>query len=125
MSLKEKIIAQEKSLLTYRVRESVSDLKSLLSTEFKEVGASGTCSVLSDVLNNLPKEQDWSCKTQDWEFRKLSDDVVQTFHRAFVIHLGKDKGEYSMRTSIWKNENGIWKMIYHQGTRTAPFKIEN
>ena len=125
MNLEEKIIAQEKSLLTYRVRESVNDLKLLLSTEFKEVGTSGTCFVLSDVLNNIPQEQGWSCKTQDWEFRKLSDDIVQTLHRAFVVHCDKDKGEFSRRTSIWKNENGNWKMIYHQGTRIAPFTIED
>ena len=123
MSLAETIIDKEKALLTWEVRSSADKLKSLLSVEFREMGASGVYFGLSEVLESLPSEENWSCKTKDWEFRMLSDNVVQTIHRAFVVHFEGDEGVYSRRTSIWRNESGEWKMIYHQGTKIEPFQI--
>ena len=123
MSLAETIIEKENALLTWEVRSSADKLRSLLSVEFREVGASGAYFGLSEVLESLLSEENWSCKTKDWEFRALSDDVVQTIHRAFVVHFEGDKGVYSRRTSIWRNESGEWKMIYHQGTKIEPFHI--
>ena len=124
MELAEIIIEKEKALLTFEVRSSVERLKSLLSREFKEVGASGAYFGLDDVLERLPTEENWSCKTQDWEFRMLSSEIAQTIHRAFVVHFDGDEGVYSRRTSIWRNESGEWKMIYHQATKIEPFEIK-
>ena len=122
MNLAETIIAKEKSLLTWDVRSSTEKLRSLLSSEFKEVGASGAYFGLAQVLESLPSEEGWCCKTKDWEFRALAKDIVQTIHLAFVAHFEGDEGVYSRRTSIWKNESGEWKMIYHQGTQVEPFQ---
>ncbi|MEM7208226.1 MAG: DUF4440 domain-containing protein [Pseudomonadota bacterium] len=125
MSLAEIIIEKEKALLTFGVRSSIESLRSLLSSEFKEVGASGAYFGLSEVLECLPAEESWSCKTQDWEFRLLSIDIVQTIHRAFVVHFDGDEGTYSRRSSIWRKESNEWKMIYHQGTKVEPFEIKS
>lgn len=124
MTLAEILIKKEKALLTFDVRSSVEKLKSLLSNEFKEVGASGAYYGLSEVIECLPAEENWSCKTQDWEFRLLSSDIAQTIHRAFIVHFDGDEGVFSRRTSIWKKESGEWKMIYHQGTKVEPFEIK-
>ena len=123
MGLAETIIEKEKALLTLEVRSSVTKLKSLLSSEFREVAASGAYYGLSEVLEWLPAEEDWTCHTQDWEYRLLSNEIAQTIHRAFVVHFNGDEGVYSRRTSIWRNEAGEWKMVYHQGTRVEPFDI--
>lgn len=123
MNLAEIIIKKEKSLLSQEVRSSVDKIRSLLSKEFKEVGASGAYFDLEHVLKSLPAENSWTCKTKDWEFRALSDDIVQTIHLGLIKHGVNDEGVYSRRTSIWRNESGEWKMIYHQGTRTKPFEI--
>jgi len=124
MALADIIIEKEKALLTLGVRSSVEKLKSLLSNEFKEVGASGAYFGLREVLECLPGDGNWSCKTQDWEFRMLNSEIAQTIHKAFIVHSDKDEGTYSRRTSIWKNESGEWKMIYHQGTKVEAFEIK-
>lgn len=116
------IIAREQSLLTADVRASVGRLRELLSAEFREIGASGACIGLVELLEHLPQEQHWTAHTRDWEFRVLARDIVQTFHRALVTRGGADD-TYSRRTSLWRNESGIWRMVYHQGTRVEPFPL--
>jgi len=46
----------------------------------------------------------------------LSPDVVQTLFKTEKTVVETGKVSNSMRSSIWKNENGKWRMIFHQGT---------
>ncbi|MFI2810470.1 MULTISPECIES: DUF4440 domain-containing protein [Microbulbifer] len=124
MSLQEEIISKEKSLLNTSVRRSRTKLRELISGDFREIGASGACFGLAELLEQLPQDADWSAQTQDREFRILGDGVTQTVHRAFIKKAGSDTGTFSYRTSIWRLENGSWKMVYHQGTKVAPFELQ-
>ncbi|SDJ88701.1 DUF4440 domain-containing protein [Microbulbifer yueqingensis] len=126
MTLSDEIIAREKSLLSFEVRSSPAKLKELLSEEFKELGASGAYFELEEVLDRLPQEEFWSAKAGEWEFRLLADNVVQVMYKAIVVK-GQDEASsysYSHRTSIWRIEAGLWKMVYHQGTRVEPFELK-
>jgi hypothetical protein len=42
--------------------------------------------------------------------------MVQTLFKTEKTVVETGKVSYSMRSSIWKNENGKWRMIFHQGT---------
>jgi hypothetical protein len=119
LELKDQIIEQEKTLLTYEVRHSVEMLKSLLSDEFREIGSSGTFYTLNDILQQLPNEKDLSVKIEDINFRMLSDSIAILTYKAFVLEGPNDRGEHSLRSSIWRNEIGKWKMIFHQGTNIS------
>jgi len=119
MDLAQHIIEREKALLHPETRKSQKRLCELISTEFKEIGASGSCFGLAEVLDALPHENGWSATTQDWEFRLLSEELAQTIHRAFVVRHQGDSGTYSLRSSIWRLEDGDWKMVYHKGTKVA------
>lgn len=123
MELREQIIEKEKELLSSEVRHSEEKLASLLSKDFKEIGASGSCCGLKEVLELCPKEENWSAQVGDFEFRMLSLDIVQLTFRTFVKRDEKDMGIYSLRSSIWRNESGTWKMVFHQGTEVPPFEI--
>ncbi|MFD1217207.1 nuclear transport factor 2 family protein [Microbulbifer celer] len=124
MELREKIINLEKTLLTFEVRRSPAKLNELLSENFKEIGASGACSGLAEILEHLPRERDWSATTQDWEFRALSEGIVQVMYKACIEKPGSGTPVYSRRTSIWRLEGESWKMVYHQGTAVVPFELE-
>lgn len=124
MELREEIINLEKALLTFEVRQSAAKLTEMLSEDFKEIGSSGACLGLAEILENLPRERDWSATTQDWEFRTLSEDIVQTICNACIKKSGSATEAYSRRTSIWRLEGEFWKMVYHQGTLVAPFELE-
>lgn len=124
MNIEEKITILEKSLLDTKVRKNIKTLTSLISKDFREVSASGNCFGLDEIVNNVPNHSDWSCKTQAWKFRMLSDDIAQISYKAYIVHSAEGKGVYSLRMSLWKNEERNWRMVYHQGTKVTPFKLE-
>ncbi|WP_172401030.1 DUF4440 domain-containing protein [Vibrio sp. qd031] len=124
MDLEKLIIEKELSLLTFEVRHSESALKSLLSSEFLEVGASGDYFGLPEVLNELPIQNNWKCHAQDFEFRKLDENIAQLIFRAHITTRDNVVGAYSRRTSIWRLEVDGWKMVYHQGTKVDKFELK-
>lgn len=122
MELRLEIIEKELSLLSPEVRRSKEKLTSLLSQEFLEIGASGRTFRLDEVLSELPEESNYSAHAQDFEFRALSEDLVQLIYRSSSSRGGDGERRFAKRTSLWRRENGAWKMVYHQGTPVAPFE---
>ena len=49
--------------------------------------------------------------------------LVRLTYRAFIRHSATDPGVYSLRTSLWKNVDGKWKMAFHQATMVPPFAL--
>ena len=124
MTLEQEIIRLEELLFQPHVRASRESLLNLLSPDFKEIGASGNCFGLGEVLSDLPMEDSWSIVTKDYEFHVLSETIVRLTYRAFIRHTIEDPGVYSIRTSLWKNVDGNWKMDFHQATKVPPFAME-
>lgn len=122
-SVKEEIIALEKVLFEKVVRSSKARLLELLSPNFREIGASGNCFGLDEVLNDLPTEEGWSIKAVDFQFHQLADDFAQLTYRAHIKHSEMDGGVFSIRNSFWKRHADQWKMEFHQATKTAPFDL--
>ena len=123
MSTKTLIIELEKSLLTFDVRHSETELRKRIAPNFKEIGASGAYFGLENVLERLPTEQTWSAIVQDFEFTQHSEDICQLVFRAFIKGDDTDEGTYSLRSSLWQMINGEWKVIFHQGTKVEPFEL--
>jgi hypothetical protein len=120
----ELLIKQEKALLTYEVRRSPEQLRSLISDDFREIGASGAYFGLAEVLENLPRSaQNWSAVAQNFECRQLSDHMAQVVFQCVITHNMDSEPVYSLRSSIWRRETGHWKMIFHQGTKVLPFDL--
>jgi hypothetical protein len=123
MELKEKIIELEKSLLTFEVRHSKTELIKRIAPEFKEIGASGAYFGLDNLLARLPTEQAWHALVQDFEFTQHSSDICQLIFKSYIKHNDSDEGTYSLRSSFWKKYDDGWKMFFHQGTKVEPFEI--
>lgn len=98
-------------------RHSTARLIELLSERFVEIGQSGNKFGLDEVIRDLPKEQGWSAEISDIEFRMLSDDIAQLLYTAVIRGNGDRPASHSKRSSIWGNESGVWRMLFHQGTK--------
>ncbi|MFM2486959.1 nuclear transport factor 2 family protein [Celerinatantimonas yamalensis] len=123
MNIETLIIELEKSLLTFEVRHSETELRKRIAPDFKEIGASGAYFGLENILERLPTEQTWSAIVQDFEFTQHSDDICQLIFKAFIKGNDADEGTYSLRSSLWQRFGDEWKVIFHQGTKVEPFEL--
>jgi hypothetical protein len=114
MDLKEHIKQLEEKLLTPEVRSSKTELKKLLADEFFEFGSSGRV---------LYKEEDFEggigiikVTLSGFDIHPLSENIVLATYQTF----NEETNHHALRSSIWKLNEGVWKMVFHQGTKTDP-----
>ncbi|KIL48268.1 DUF4440 domain-containing protein [Jeotgalibacillus soli] len=112
--LKEHILQLEERLLKPEIRTSLEELDKLLAEDFCEYGSSG----------NVWNRQDYfgeggagvvKMTLSHFEMHTLAEDTVFTTYRIY----NETKDQHTLRSSIWKNNNGQWQMVFHQGTPTA------
>ncbi|CAM4049361.1 DUF4440 domain-containing protein [Mesobacillus zeae] len=114
-NLKDHIKQLEENLLNPEIRSSRTQLKKLLADDFFEFGSSGKV---------LYKDEDIAddgigivkMKLSHFEIHLLSDDIVLATYRIF----NEISNQHSLRSSIWKLNEGVWKLVFHQGTKTEP-----
>jgi hypothetical protein len=111
--LKEHIRHLEENLLNPEVRSSKMELKKLLADEFFEFGSSGKVlykgeDIAEDGIGIV------RMTLSDFELHPLSETIVLATYRIF----NEDSKQHSLRSSIWKLNEGSWKMVFHQGTKT-------
>ena len=110
----------EESLLDPAVRRDRRKMRSILAEDFLEFGSSGRVWTRKSIIELLSKETAFQPPAIE-EFRCafLTGDVTLVTYR--TVRTDPDSGEIlaSLRSSIWRNESGTWRMRFHQGTRTA------
>ena len=109
-SITEKFLQFEQQLMFYRRRDFVD----YLSEDFKEFGSSGGIMDKNFLLENVTEQgvDQIFYTVTDFEALTLAEDIVQT--RFITTNL--TNGKQQNRSSLWRNENGIWRMFFHQGT---------
>ncbi len=106
----------ETSLLKPEVRSSYKELNNLLSDDFKEFGSSGLIYTKQDILERLPSNTNKTIYAiYDFEITLLSETLVMAHFKTDRTTNDTHKVS-SLRTSLWRNEKGVWKMFFHQGT---------
>lgn len=100
----------EQQLMYYRKEDYLNSL----SEEFIEFGSSGGIMDKSFQLNHVTVQGIEECLfiVTDFQAISLSEHLVQT---RFVT-TNRINGNRQNRSSIWRNENGTWRMFFHQGT---------
>jgi hypothetical protein len=111
VSLKEHLLQLEEKLLKPEIRTSSEEISKLLTDDFFEFGSSGNVWLKSDCVGpgGLGIVD---TKLQDFNINLLSDDVVLTTYRI----IDGASGQQTLRSSIWKHQDGRWQMFFHQGT---------
>ena len=115
-NLKEIIFKLENKLQQPDVRKSVEQLEDLISDDFIEFGSSGQIYTKKDVLNNLPISPEIKFIMTDFRINILSSDIVQSLFKTEKNNQQTGSTTRSIRSSLWRNEKGKWKMQFHQGT---------
>lgn len=118
MDIKNIIFELEKRLQQPAVRKSTKELDELISDDLIEFGSSGNVYAKSDVLVNLPVATEIEFAMTDFKVRVLSSDIVQSLFKTEKTNLQTGENIKSLRSSLWRNEGGTWKMLFHQGTPT-------
>lgn len=112
-SIMEQFLQFEQRLMFYRK----CDFIAYLSEDFKEFGSSGGIMDKNFLLDKITEQgiDQIYYDVKDFEAISLADDIVQT--RFITTNL--TNGKQQNRSSLWRNENGTWRMFFHQGTPAA------
>ncbi|WP_409290419.1 DUF4440 domain-containing protein [Peribacillus sp. SCS-37] len=102
--LEKHILQLEMRLMTYENNE----LKELLADDFQEFGSSGNTYDKKAQLEAAGKTDRIAIQFIVTDFKL---DMLATY-RTIRHHDGKQ----ALRSSIWKQSGGSWKMHFHQGT---------
>jgi len=116
MNITALIKALEIELLQPEVRKSKKRLNELIADDFVEMGASGKEYNKQNVINDLTEEPELKFTIQNFNTIELSPDSILATYQVEKEILGSDTKINSSRTSIWKNIDGRWQIVFHQGT---------
>lgn len=101
----------EEQLLTTEVRSSTKRLRKLLTDDFFEIGSSGRMLYQESDTETLQLSP-INATLSDFVLHPLSKDLVLVTYRIHNYALDRD----TLRSSIWLQADGCWKMRFHQGT---------
>ena len=88
------------------------DLGQLISKSFKEFGSSGNIYTKQDYMRTIgASAKKYDYQILDFHLEKLDENI------ALATYKSKSGNNTALRSSIWKLEDGNWKMFFHQGTR--------
>ena len=115
--------ALEVALHQPSVRGDRERLDQLLHPHFREFGRSGREYDRAEMLLDLPQDQQpsqlWS---QDFVLEPLAEGCALLTYRSASITADGTLERHTNRSSIWQLTPEGWKMLFHQGTATAPFE---
>lgn len=115
--IEKKIYDLEVELLRPEVRASAERISELLSEDFFEFCSSGNVYHYKkgDIFSGADCQNSIIGEIDNFAVKELSEDCVLATYK-ITKYSEKDSGKYSIRSSIWKNINGTWKIVFHQGT---------
>lgn len=116
----ELIFSVENRLLRPEVRRSDEKLGALLSEDFVEFGSSGKIYTKQDLFIHLPEAGERHFEIAAFQVRSLEPAVVLATYRLKESFEAAREAQYSLRSSIWRQEEDRWRMVFHQGTVVKP-----
>lgn len=106
----------EERLFQPEVRNSPDEIADLLADDFIEFGSSGRIFNKREIIASIKSEPPVHRSLTDFHAKKISSDVILVTYRV-ARRVDDDKQEvHTLRSSIWKMNDGRWQMIFHQGT---------
>lgn len=115
-SLRDDILELEERLLRPEVRRSSQILEKLLGDEFIEFASDGTAYDKARVIAALQAESFHHRSITEFRLVALAEDLVHATYRITKRGDTSRDSVVSLRSSIWKERDGRWQLIFHQGT---------
>ncbi|MDF2999924.1 MAG: hypothetical protein K0Q48_43 [Bacillota bacterium] len=113
--LEELLLGKEQDLLSHELCRERSKLERLLSDDFLEYGTSGTVYSKRDTIDALCAMKKRDIEIHEFEVDSLGPYAAVAHYTAFEKK-EKERACCTLRTSIWRLEEGEWKLLFHQGT---------
>lgn len=122
-SLCEVIYNCEEELLQSEVRKDANKIADLISEDFVEFTSSGYVAnyIKGEVFQGKDDNTELNWELKDFKMKELSNDYVLATYKVIKHNEADESKKYSLRSSIWHNIDGKWKMMFHQGTLTSKF----
>lgn len=117
--LKEQMILLEEHMLKPNIRKSAEELDILIADDFMEIGSSGRTYTKAQVLGLLPDSTMAEMTIFNFDIKVLALNIVQTTFRISINDSKNEEKKYSIRSSIWRFQDGKWQIVFHQGTPVA------
>lgn len=96
------------------VRADSARVRELLHDDFIEFGSTGRVYNKKILVEMLRTEQRSTVVIRDFTVRQLASDTALVTYRT----VGQS-GQEARRSSVWVLQDGVWKMVFHQGTRIS------
>lgn len=110
----QKVIDSERQLHGAGVRRSSALADALLDPQFQEFGASGRVWDRISALEMMAEEEYTLPVADRFVATRLASDVVHLTYRV------RRPERTTLRSSVWRRENGPWRVYFHQGTVQPP-----
>lgn len=109
----ETIADLERSLLDPDVRADPGAVALLLHPDFEEIGASGRLWARDDLISAMIQEEPINASLEVLSLTAVDTESALLLYRS-VGHRGS-----MLRSSLWRKDNGQWRLRFHQGTPEA------
>ncbi|MFO2462829.1 DUF4440 domain-containing protein [Pseudomonas sp. 15FMM2] len=107
----------ERELHQCATRNDAQRLATLLADDFVEFGASGRIwDSKAQVIAGLSDEVFAARSMSDFALKLLADGVALVTYRCHRAASDVQAGSESLRSSVWRNSQAGWQMVFHQGT---------
>lgn len=115
-SLSAHLRAGEEALLDPTVRGDPALVAELLTEDFEEFGASGRVWSRSEILKLLATENYQPPAMEDFQCILLAKSVALVTYKTVRCDANSGKRFVVLRSSIWMERAGSWRIRFHQGT---------
>ncbi|MDR3147582.1 MAG: DUF4440 domain-containing protein [Treponema sp.] len=109
----------EEKLLTSKVRGDRGELEKLISPHFIEYGSSGKIYNYPGTLAHLVAHaaETFTYSFVNFKTCRLAADIILAL---YILETDKNhKISITNRSSLWRLDEGVWRIIFHQGTRVT------
>ncbi len=94
---------------------SLENLQNLMDEEFWEISPKGERFSKKDILEYRKTFPRMELDIKDFQTRLLGDRTILNSYQ--ILHHQEKKTSVSLRTSIWENQYGTWRIVAHHSTR--------
>jgi len=121
-SLADALWRLELDLLSAETRARPERVAALLAEDFQEFGRSGARYLKAETISALAEEDPspvWRLEVTECAVKPLAADVALVTYRTARRFPDGSVDRAALRASIWRREEGDWRMVFHQATPTG------
>jgi hypothetical protein len=110
------LLSLEQALLDPAFRRDRASVAELLAEDFVEFGSSGQRWTRAEILDLLATEQYIPPVIENFECHPITANMVLVTYSTVRIDAHSGARAVVLRSSMWTNLSGVWRVRFHQGT---------